>query len=131
MKNAIVVQDTVWREATSSVGTAMRSPMMVCGNYVLRFQIRGFVAVKQGDFASAASHYGESVGLYRKLGDDTGLAQALNNQGFVAQKLGDFASTATHCAEAADLYRKLGDDEGAAWMRDVQTELARQLEGQN
>ena len=64
---------------------------------------------------------------------NSGMQEAVNQgmQGDAARELGDFASAAMHFGEAAGLFRKLGDDEGAAWMRDVQTELARQLEGQN
>ena len=64
---------------------------------------------------------------------NSGMQEAVNQgmQGAAAAAQGDFASAATHYGEAADLYRKLGDDEGAARTRDLQAELARQLEGQN
>ncbi len=76
--------------------------------------MQGNAAMKRGDFTSAATHYGEAVDLYRKLGDDTGLVRALIFQGAAAQKLGGFASAATHHAESAGLFRKLGEDTGLA-----------------
>ena len=83
------------------------------------------------DFASAATHYAEAAKLYRKLGDERHLADALNNQGYAALQLDDFATAAKHCAEAAGLYRKLGDDEGVVRTRDLQAMLVRQQDGQN
>ena len=97
-----------------------------------RLYISQSVAAQElGDFASAATNYAEAADLFRKLGDDTGLAWAVYGQGFAARELGDSASAAALCGEAADLFRKLGDDEGAALTRELQAELARQLAGQN
>jgi tetratricopeptide (TPR) repeat protein len=93
--------------------------------------MQGDTAKERGDFTSAATHYGEAAGLFRELGDEKRLADALNNHGYAVLQLGDTASAATHCAEAAGLYRKLGDDEGVARTRDLQDKLARQLEAQD
>jgi len=76
--------------------------------------MQGDAASELGDFASAATQYGEAADLFRKLGNDAGRALALKGQGVAAELQGDFASAATHYAEAADLFRKLGEDTGLA-----------------
>ena len=45
---------------------------------------QGDAAKERGDFATAATHYGEAAGLFRKLGYDTGLALAFFGQGNAA-----------------------------------------------
>ena len=48
---------------------------------------QGAAARELGDFASAASHYAESAGLYRKLGDDEGAARTRELQAELARHL--------------------------------------------
>ncbi len=43
---------------------------------------QGDAAKERGDFATAATHYGEAAGLFRKLGDDEGVARI---QGLLAE----------------------------------------------
>ena len=49
--------------------------------------MQGDEASKLGDFASAATHYGEAADLFRKLGDDVGLALTRDLQAELARHL--------------------------------------------
>ena len=49
--------------------------------------MQGDAASELGDFASAATHYGEAAGLYRKLGDDKGAARTRDLQAELARHL--------------------------------------------
>ena len=54
------------------------------------------------------------------MGEDWGVAQALNYLSFVALLRGDHARAAEHCAQAASMFEVLKDGEGIAWSRILQ-----------
>lgn len=74
----------------------------------------GALAGRQGDYRRATALCEESLALCRKLGDQHGIAFALNALGFVARQQGDYERAAALCGESLILYREQGDRWGAA-----------------
>jgi predicted ATPase/DNA-binding CsgD family transcriptional regulator len=74
----------------------------------------GFLARYQGDDAEAAAQIGESLALWRTLGDQQGIANALSNLSYVLLHQGDYATARAMYQEALDLYRALGNEQGRA-----------------
>ena len=69
----------------------------------------GFLARLAGDFADARTHHERARALYGEIGDERGVARALNNLGVVARVTGDFDEARARYAEALALRQKLGD----------------------
>jgi predicted ATPase/transcriptional regulator with XRE-family HTH domain/Tfp pilus assembly protein PilF len=74
----------------------------------------GGLAWAQGDNPRAAQFYGESLALYRELGDRPGVANALNNLGVVVMEQGDYARARALHEESLALRRELADSWGIA-----------------
>ncbi len=62
-----------------------------------------------GDFASATSLSEEGVGIWREVGDDSGLAMALLNYGNNLWRLGDSVAGDALMRESVERARKVGD----------------------
>jgi predicted ATPase/DNA-binding SARP family transcriptional activator len=62
----------------------------------------------QSDYARAEALIGEALPLSRQLGDQTGVAKALNGLGEIADRRGDFQRAATLHREALAIYREHG-----------------------
>jgi predicted ATPase/DNA-binding CsgD family transcriptional regulator/transcriptional regulator with XRE-family HTH domain/Tfp pilus assembly protein PilF len=83
-----------------SVGTVLRAKVL---------KGAGGLACGQGDYAAAQAFFGESLALYRLLGDTDGSASALNNLGLVARSRGDYAAAQTYLEECLALRRARGE----------------------
>jgi non-specific serine/threonine protein kinase len=74
----------------------------------------GELAFVQGDLARAAERFEESLALYRRLGDDVGIASVLAELGQVARSQGDHDRAAALSEEGLEMARRLGDFKAAA-----------------
>ncbi len=74
----------------------------------------GMLAYGQGDYPRAVALSKRSVTAYRALGDERGMAVALNNLGNVALDQGDLARARALHEESLALRRRLGDKRGTA-----------------
>jgi predicted ATPase/DNA-binding SARP family transcriptional activator len=73
-----------------------------------------WLALRLGDYEQAVLLAEESLAVYRSLGDEPGIAVALNRLGSAVSAAGDGARAVELQQESADLYRQLGDDRGLA-----------------
>jgi len=71
-------------------------------------------AFGQGDYGAGRLFYEESLGLWREVGDEEGIAEALNGLGFVAAGQGDHAAARAQYVESLAIRRKRGDRWGIA-----------------
>lgn len=74
----------------------------------------GWAGMFQGAYARAVARLEESAGLFRKLGDDVGVAVALGNLGMSALHAGDLERALAVCEEAETLRPELEDEREAA-----------------
>jgi tetratricopeptide (TPR) repeat protein len=74
----------------------------------------GTVAFDRGDYPRSTALEGESLSLWRELGDRWGIALALNNLGITMRAQGDLAEAASLHEESLDLFRALEDTGGIA-----------------
>jgi predicted ATPase/transcriptional regulator with XRE-family HTH domain len=74
----------------------------------------GALAFGQGDLVRASGRFEESLVLYRRLGDDTGIASVLAEFGQVARSQGDHDRATVLSEEGLELARRLGDPRAAA-----------------
>ena len=72
------------------------------------------MASDQGDYAGARALYEESLTIQRQLGNQQGIADALNNLGNVAYAQGDYAGARALHEESLTIRRQLGDQRGIA-----------------
>jgi tetratricopeptide (TPR) repeat protein len=64
------------------------------------------------DLTSAAAVVRRSAGVFDAVGDEAGLALALNHLGCIERDLGQFSDARAHLSEALRLRRQLGDRRG-------------------
>jgi hypothetical protein len=69
----------------------------------------GTIARMKGDFITACAFHEDSVALWRSLGDQIGLAQALANLGLTLLDTGELAQAKVVLGEALALARATGD----------------------
>ena len=74
----------------------------------------GRLAFQQGEYAASCALHGEDLALRRELGDDRGVAQALNNLGVVAWNDGDTVAAHGFHEESLALRRTRDDRWGIA-----------------
>jgi predicted ATPase len=74
----------------------------------------GVLAGEQGDYASAETLIGESLGIARQLSDKTGVAVSLNALAVFARDRGDVATANALFEESLVLWRELGDQKAIA-----------------
>ena len=74
----------------------------------------GILAHYQGDFAPATALCGESLTLFRQLGDRPGIAIALHGLALVARSGGNYAAARAMSQEILAICRELGDIWGSA-----------------
>lgn len=72
----------------------------------------GRLALLQGDNPAGRTLLGQSVDLYRELGDRTGMGLALNRLGTLYNRIGDFEHGRQALEEALAIARELGDPKG-------------------
>ncbi len=74
----------------------------------------GLLAYWQGDYPAARAQHEEGLAIWRQLGDQRGIAVALNNLGMVMRSQGDYASARTLYEESLVIERQRGDRWGLA-----------------
>ena len=72
------------------------------------------LAWRQGDHVQARTFYEESMTIQRALGNQLGVAYALNNLGLVARERGEYATARALTEESLEVRRKVGDGLGVA-----------------
>lgn len=75
----------------------------------------GALAREAGDYEAAKVLHEESIGLYRDLGDDRGLAGALGNLGNLALNMEEYGTAEARYRSSLAIYRKLNDRQRAAY----------------
>jgi tetratricopeptide (TPR) repeat protein len=73
-----------------------------------------WLALRLGDYEQAELLGAESLATYRSIGDEAGVAAALNRLGAAVSAAGDGDRALELQQESADLYRELGDERGLA-----------------
>jgi tetratricopeptide (TPR) repeat protein/transcriptional regulator with XRE-family HTH domain len=73
----------------------------------------GIVAIRQGRYQDATSHYQQALALFRQAGDTSGVARAGCGLGIIHRLQGRYPQAADHLQQALDLYRAQGDSAGA------------------
>lgn len=68
-----------------------------------------------GDYDATLDHYEEGLEIYRELGDDPGIGDALFNLGYAAAVQHDWATAAERQDEARAIRERIGDRMGEAW----------------
>jgi predicted ATPase/class 3 adenylate cyclase len=68
------------------------------------------IAYWLNDYAAAESRYAEAEAIYRELGDEVGLADALYNMGTMAAIRGDMPTVFEKLGEGGSIGRELADD---------------------
>jgi len=74
----------------------------------------GHFAYQQGDLGPAQASLEEGVALYRALGDQEGIAEALSGLGVVVGDRGELGRAVTLIEEGVALYRALGNEQRLA-----------------
>lgn len=74
----------------------------------------GHLAFHRGDLETMARYIGESLVIYRRLGDERGLAEALWMLGWLTVRRGDVVGGIAVMEEGLALFRKSGDPWGIA-----------------
>jgi tetratricopeptide (TPR) repeat protein len=74
----------------------------------------GAIAWSQGDFMQATILLQESLGLFRALNDNAGIASTQNHLGIIAQLQGDYGRAMALLQASLVLHRELGDQHGIA-----------------
>jgi predicted ATPase/class 3 adenylate cyclase/DNA-binding CsgD family transcriptional regulator len=74
----------------------------------------GVLAHYQGDYARAEALCTDSLALYRRAGDERGVASALCGLALAARTRGDYLTAQTTFEEALEIFRRLGDRQGIA-----------------
>ena len=84
----------------------------------------GLLAWYQGDYDQAEALCGESLALYRELGDQQGIAYSLGRLGAVAMVRRNYATARSLFEESLAGHRKIGDKWGVAFMFATLSRLA-------
>jgi predicted ATPase/class 3 adenylate cyclase len=72
------------------------------------------LAYRQSDFSATMSLAGESLAIYRQVGDRQGIASALIKLGNAATEIGSYAAASGFLEEALKTWRELADKHGMA-----------------
>ncbi|HEX7976441.1 MAG TPA: tetratricopeptide repeat protein [Anaerolineales bacterium] len=72
------------------------------------------LAYRQSDYPATTSFAGESLSIYREVGDKQGAASALIKLGNAATEVGDYATASGFLEEALSIWRELEDKHGTA-----------------
>ena len=71
---------------------------------------RGDMELSQGEYAAAEKSFAESLQIYRKLGDEKGIAEALGELARLSIQQGDFIQAGELGQESLEISRKIGDN---------------------
>ena len=83
-------------------------------------RLLGILHHREGDLVDARRELGESVEIFRALGDDIELATSLRERGFAEVFGGSLSDAEWLLGEAEALSDRLGDRRGRAWVRQHQ-----------
>jgi len=72
------------------------------------------LAYRQSDYSATMSFAGESLAIFREVGDRQGIASALVKLGNAATEMGDYATASGYLEEALKTWRELEDKHGIA-----------------
>ena len=86
----------------------------------------GTMAWSQSDHAAAIAHHEAALALYRQLGNDEGIAFALNNLGAQAVDLGDLAAAERWLGESLAIAERIGDNRLVCYVLANQGDIAKQ-----
>ncbi len=70
---------------------------------------RGDIELSQGEYTDAEKSFAESVQIYRRLGDEKGLAESLGELARLSIAQGDFLRAGALSQESLEISRKIGD----------------------
>lgn len=98
-----------WLEAALSLGTEAQGAFP-SESWAKALLGAGVLAYYQGDHARALELEGQSLALYRDLGEKGGTALALNNLGNLARDLGDYSRAESLFTESLSLFRELANE---------------------
>ncbi len=70
---------------------------------------RGDIELSQGEYADAEKSFAESLQIYRKLGDEKGIAEALGELARLSIQQGNFLRAGELSQESLEISRKMGD----------------------
>ncbi len=87
-------------------------------------RLLGVLHQREGDLAGARSELGESVEIFRELGDDIELASSLRERGLAEVFGGSLDDAEWLLGEAEELTERLNDLRGRAWVRQHQAWVA-------
>jgi tetratricopeptide (TPR) repeat protein len=93
-------EDAPCLSSSDSVAPALRAQALMFG---------GSIARMKGDFMTALAFHDDSVALWRSLGDQVGLAQALANLGLTLLDIGELARAEVVLSESLALARATSD----------------------
>jgi predicted ATPase len=71
---------------------------------------RGDMEFSQGEYADAEKSFTESLQIYRQLGDEKGIAEALGQLARLSIQLGDFLQAGELGQESLEISHKIGDE---------------------
>lgn len=109
-----------WLESALAINGPIAPPVRARA-----LRLAGHVAWVRGDYELARTRGDESLAVYRDLGDEHGVAQALLDLGHVAQHRDDPEQATVHYEESLMICRKIGDPMGAAAALNARAVLAR------
>jgi len=72
------------------------------------------LAYRQSDYPATTAYAGESLAIYRTVGDKQGIASALIKLGNAATEVGDYETASVYLEEALMTWRELEDKHGTA-----------------
>jgi len=93
-----------WLEHVTTAGDSIAPAIRACA-----LSMFAWLVWQLGDLSRAAAILQESVVLFRQLGDESGLANALDSLGDIAWFSGDFEAGKAYYAESLSLLRQGGD----------------------
>jgi non-specific serine/threonine protein kinase len=109
-----------WLESALPFGESISAPVRARA-----LRLAGHIAWVRGDYGLARTRGNESLAVYRGLGDESGVAQALLDLGHVAQHQENPEQATAAYQESLMTYRKIGDPVGAAAALNGMAVLAR------
>lgn len=106
-------------ERALRIGGDVEPAMRVRAIYCL-----GLLTLDLGELSEARAHFTEGLAIWRKVGNQDGIATALNGLGLVAQHMGEYTTATKFLEEARAIWSDLGDISGIAIAQGALGDLA-------
>jgi DNA-binding CsgD family transcriptional regulator/tetratricopeptide (TPR) repeat protein len=100
-----------WSEGRAYLEAVARSGVAPATMRARALEGLGWIAEPQGDYERARTAYEESLKLYRRSGDKSGVANSLGDLGSLALNQGDYEKATSLLEESLTLHRELGSKE--------------------